>query len=69
MAGIEVTVNQDEPLEKALRRFKRQCEQSGLRAEMKRHEFYEKPSVKRKRKIENAKRNMRRKAKKQSMGR
>lgn len=65
LAGIEVVVNPDEPLEKALRRFKRQCEQSGLRAEMKRHEFYEKPSVKRKRKIENARRNMRRKAKKQ----
>ena len=61
MSGIEITVTEGEPIENALKRFKRACEQSGLKAEIRRHEYYEKPSVKRKRKMEIAKRNARRK--------
>lgn len=65
MAAIEVLVSEDETIDSALRRFKRQCEQSGLKAEIRRHEYYEKPSVKRKRKLENAKRNQRRRQRQQ----
>lgn len=45
-----VRVKEDESFESALRRFKKQCEKSGLLTEVKRREHYEKPSVKRKRK-------------------
>ena len=45
-----VKVKDDESFESALRRFKKQCEKSGLLTEVKRREHYEKPSVKRKRK-------------------
>ncbi|HNT36557.1 MAG TPA: 30S ribosomal protein S21 [bacterium] len=60
MSAIEVYVDENETIDSALRRFKRQCEQSGLKAEIRRHEYYEKPSVRKKRKMENAKRNQRR---------
>lgn len=63
MSGIEITVTDGEPIDNALKRFKRLCEQSGLKAEIRRHEYYEKPSVKRKRKMEIARRNARRKMK------
>ena len=45
-----VVVKEDESFEKALKRFKKLCEKEGNITEMKRREFYEKPSVKRKRK-------------------
>ncbi|MEO1082897.1 MAG: 30S ribosomal protein S21, partial [Acidobacteriota bacterium] len=34
----------------ALRRFKRKCEKAGVLTELKKRQYYEKPSVKRKRK-------------------
>lgn len=45
-----VRVRENEPFEFALRRFKRACEKAGLLAEMRRREFYEKPTQERKRK-------------------
>ncbi len=45
-----VKVKEDEPFEIALRRFKKQCEKSGLLTEIRKREHYEKPSIKRKRK-------------------
>ena len=56
MAGIEVLLDENEPIDKALKRFKKRVERSGLRAEMKRHEYYEKPSERRKRKMQAARR-------------
>lgn len=50
----EIRVSESESLESALRRFKRQCRQSGVLAEARRREFYEKPSVRRKKKSESA---------------
>ena len=64
MTGIEVVVGADESIDQVLRRFKRRCEQSGLKGEIRRHEYYEKPSVKAKRKMEQARRNARRRARK-----
>ena len=44
----------------ALKRFKKECQKAGIPAELRRREFYEKPSVVRKRKVEAAKRKARR---------
>ncbi len=46
-----VIVRDGEPFESALRRFKKQCERTGILSEVKRREYYEKPSVKKKKKI------------------
>ena len=50
----EIRVKENESLDSALRRFKRQCARSGVVAEVKKREHYEKPSVKRKKKSEAA---------------
>ena len=56
-----VKVRENEPLEYALRRFKRSCEKAGVLAETRRREYYEKPTQERKRKAAAAvKRNLRR---------
>lgn len=41
-------------MDSALRRFKRQCARSGILTELRKREHYEKPSVKRKKKSEAA---------------
>jgi small subunit ribosomal protein S21 len=46
-----VVVRDGEPFESALRRFKKLCERTGILSEVRKHEHYEKPSVKRKKKI------------------
>lgn len=45
-----VRVRENEPFEVALRRFKRTCEKAGVLSEVRRREFYEKPTEIRKRK-------------------
>jgi len=45
-----VKVKENEPFDMALRRFKRSCEKAGVMAEVRRREFYEKPTSVRKRK-------------------
>ncbi|MFP4244139.1 MAG: 30S ribosomal protein S21 [Ectothiorhodospira sp.] len=45
-----VRVKENEPFEVALRRFKRSCEKAGVLTEVRRREFYEKPTEVRKRK-------------------
>jgi small subunit ribosomal protein S21 len=52
MTGVKV--RDKESFEGALRRFNKKCIQSGLLKEIKKHQFFEKPSVKRKRKINDA---------------
>jgi len=56
----EVKIREDESIDAALRRFKRECERAGLMTEIKKREYYESPSVRRKRKIAEAKRKQRR---------
>ncbi|MCB1215609.1 MAG: 30S ribosomal protein S21 [Deltaproteobacteria bacterium] len=46
---LGVRVKEGESFESAIRRFKKQCEKSGLLSELRKREFYEKPSLKRKR--------------------
>ena len=50
----EIRVKENETLDNALRRFKRQVAKSGTLAELRKREHYEKPSVKRKKKAEAA---------------
>ncbi|MFZ3102577.1 MAG: 30S ribosomal protein S21 [Desulfitobacteriaceae bacterium] len=50
----EIKVGKNESLDSALRRFKRTCQRSGVLSEARKHEHYEKPSVKRKKKSEAA---------------
>ncbi len=45
-----VKVKDNEPFDIALRRFKRSCEKAGILSEVRRREFYEKPTQERKRK-------------------
>ena len=45
-----IRVKENEPFEVAMRRFKRSCEKAGVLAEVRRREFYEKPTSERKRK-------------------
>lgn len=45
-----VKVRENEPFDVALRRFKRACEKAGVLSEVRRREFYEKPTEERKRK-------------------
>lgn len=52
--ATEVRVGKNESLDNALRRFKRQCQKSGVLAEARKREHYEKPSVRRKKKSEAA---------------
>jgi len=50
----EIKVGKNETLDSALRRFKRQISRSGVLAEARKHEHYDKPSVKKKKKSEAA---------------
>lgn len=45
-----VRVRENEPFDVALRRFKRACEKAGVLTDVRKHEYYEKPSQRRKRK-------------------
>ena len=54
MPGIRV--KDGESFESALRRFKKKCEKAGVLADLRRHQHFEKPSERRKRKLNAAKR-------------
>jgi small subunit ribosomal protein S21 len=45
-----VKLRENEPIESALRRFKRKCEKSGILSEVRRRQAFEKPSERKKRK-------------------
>lgn len=45
-----IRVKENEPFEVAIRRFRRACEKAGVLTEVRRREFYEKPTTVRKRK-------------------
>ncbi len=53
---VSITVKEGEPYESFIRRFRRACEQAGILREVKRREYYEKPSERRKRKMAEARR-------------
>ena len=49
-----VIVKENESLDSALRRFKRNCAKAGIQQEIRKREHYESPSVKRRKKSEAA---------------
>ena len=49
-----VKVKENESLDSALRRFKRNCAKAGIMQELRKREHYEKPGVRRKKKSEAA---------------
>ncbi|MDQ3796218.1 MAG: 30S ribosomal protein S21 [Pseudomonadota bacterium] len=56
-----IRVKENEPFDVAIRRFRRACEKAGVLTEVRRREFYEKPTTVRKRKAAAAiKRHMKR---------
>ena len=48
MSGIKIREN--ESFENAIKRFKKQCEKTGILSEVRKREHFEKPSIKRKKK-------------------
>mgnify|MGYP004493057417 CR=1 FL=1 len=50
----EIRIKDNESLDNALRRFKKQCTRAGVIAEVRKREAYEKPSVRRRKKSEAA---------------
>ena len=54
-----IKIRDNEPFEKAFKRFTKACEKAGLMAEIRKHQRYEKPSEARKRKSNIARRKIR----------
>lgn len=61
MTGVKI--RDDESFEKALRRFTKSCEKAGILSDIKKHQHFEKPSDRRKRKMNAARQKNRRSAK------
>ena len=59
VVATEIKVKENESVDSALRRFKRQCALSGVMQEVRKREHYDKPSVKRKKKAEAARKKKR----------
>ncbi|MHC4391192.1 MAG: 30S ribosomal protein S21 [Planctomycetota bacterium] len=59
---ISITVREHDNLERVLKRFNRLCQREGLQKAVKRYSYYEKPSEKRRRKIKERMRNIRKQA-------
>ena len=53
----EIYVKENETLDNALKRFKRSCAKSVVLADLRKKEFYQSPSVKRRKKSEAARKN------------
>ncbi len=56
----EIIIHDDENFERALKRFKKKCEKDGILSDFRKHRHYEKPSERRKRKMNAASRKNRR---------
>lgn len=59
-----VPIKDNEAFESAFRRFKKSCEKAGILSEVKKREFFEKPSVARKKKSISARKRLTKKTKK-----
>jgi len=51
-----VKIQENEPFEVVLKRFKRKCMRDGIFSEVRKRRYYEKPSIKKRKKAEAAKR-------------
>jgi len=64
---VFVIVDENEPFEKALKKFKKLVEKEGILTEVRRRQFYEKPSEKRKRRERQARKRILKAMKKRNM--
>jgi len=55
---LKVNSRAGESVQQMVRRFKKLCEKEGLIRDMKRRSYYEKPSIKNRRRMRKARRNM-----------
>jgi small subunit ribosomal protein S21 len=62
-----VIVDENEPFEKVFKKFKRLVEKEGILTEVRRRQFYEKPSEKRKRRERQARKRILKAMKKRNM--
>ena len=53
----EIYVKENESLDNALKRFKRSCAKAGFMSDLRRKEYYQSPSVRRRKKSEAARKN------------
>jgi len=60
---IRVTRRDNEPIDRMLKRFKKRCERENLTKDMKKVEFYEKPSERRRREAQKLKKRLEKEAK------
>jgi small subunit ribosomal protein S21 len=65
--GTGITVKDNENINQSLRRFKKKIEESGILDDLRKHEFYEKPTTERKRKKGAAKARWRKKLESQQL--
>ena len=56
----EIHVKENETLDNALKRFKRSCQKDGVLNDLRKKEYYQSPSVKRRKKSEAARKNKKR---------
>lgn len=54
--NVSISASPKDPFEKTLRRFRNACERAGIVQDCRKHEFFEKPSVKKNRKNQELKR-------------
>ena len=66
---VKIKARSSESVDQLLRRFKKACEKEGLTRAMKRQSYYEKPSVKSKRKLREAERRRKRRERKRAQDR
>ena len=60
-----IEVHDNESIESAIKRFRKKCERDGITRELKKRSFYEKPSLKKKKKKEALKRKLEKKIRRQ----
>jgi small subunit ribosomal protein S21 len=65
--GTGITVRDNENINQSLRRFKKKIEEAGILDDLRKHEFYEKPTTERKRKKGAAKARWRKKLESQQL--
>ena len=63
---VFVKVREGEPIEDAVRRFKRECERNGILKEIRRRKHYMPPSMKKKLKLQELRRKLRRNRKRRT---
>lgn len=62
----KIYVGATESIENAIRRFRKKCDRDGISRELKRRAFYEKPSIRKKKKMEILRRKIQKRLRRQN---